>query len=515
MKESRLLECRNMKTTETLYHGADYTRDMIMQEVARLQRRFPGKEFQVALLYERPMSGDPFGSLDPILLFSRLDIYDEGQLPDNDEPIDPETYDRFWVYIKEPQPLAGGCDPKRDNGLNDCLYNCLKMAFGTKWKLPQAIKTPELLKVRLRLQREDPISINLIGEVEVASSICINVTGDHYYQSNKKYKRNITLILANGHYSLARNPERHRARFYSKPGKTVAYQEHFTTLEVELYDGEKHWRQSLSEFKDHMYKSPKFCYIEVRKKKDRSLETVEEAFHRSSEERNALLEKSKKFGLPMDINMCGGSEKVMALWLFQQCSRGIPANEPSDPQEAKWISDTMRGGLIWADNEWKGYGRQYDFTSMYPYLLQKYFFPVKKGKFATLQDYRYNNRGTVMAYYGIFRAKVELREDMRNVFSYSKKNFYTHHDLNNARALGLKYTLIQDGFPNSLIYDSKAIFPGSVMFGAIVEILFKIKSEGGPAGQLAKRIINIGKYYSNYLSQTESSKVSTLELLHS
>ena len=204
MKESRLLECRNAKTSETLYYGAEYTREMIMQEVARLQRRYPNKEFQVALLYEKPLSGDPFGSLDPILLFSKLDIYDEGQLPDmEDTPVDPETYDRFWVYITEPKILAGGCNPKKDNGLHDCLYN-LKMAYGTKWKLPQAIKTPEMLKIRLRLQRGDPVPVKLIRELEMASSICINITGEHYYQSNKNYRRKITLVLANGHYSLDR-----------------------------------------------------------------------------------------------------------------------------------------------------------------------------------------------------------------------------------------------------------------------------------------------------------------------
>ena len=63
-----------------------------------------------------------------------------------------------------------------------------------------------------------------------------------------------------------------------------------------------------------------------------------------------MLESSKKFGIPMDMLKCAGNEKVMALWLFEKCSNSIPANEPLDPQEAKWISDTMRGGLIWADN---------------------------------------------------------------------------------------------------------------------------------------------------------------------
>lgn len=260
---------------------------------------------------------------------------------------------------------------------------------------------------------------------------------------------------------------------------------------MELYDGKSTWTMPLAEFKAHMYSSPEFCFIEVRKKKNREFETVLEAFNRFNEQRDALLEKSKNLGIPMDIKMCGGNEKIMALWLFERCSIPIPANDPLDPQEAKWISDTMRGGLIWADNEWRGYGRQYDFTSMYPYLLQKYSFPIKKGKFCILPDYRYNNKGTMMAHFGIFHAEVELREEMRSVFSYSKQNKYTQHDLNNARALGLKYTLIQNRQYNALIYDSKTIFPGSVMFGAIVEFLFKIKSEGGPAGQLAKRIINM------------------------
>ena len=65
--------------------------------------------------------------------------------------------------------------------VNNCLYNCLKMAYGTKWKLPQAIKTPELLKIRLGLQRGDPVPVKLIEQIEIASSVQINVTEEHYY----------------------------------------------------------------------------------------------------------------------------------------------------------------------------------------------------------------------------------------------------------------------------------------------------------------------------------------------
>src|SRR2546421_398363 len=109
-KEFRFLNCENAKITETLYHRVEYTRDMVMQEVARLQRKYPNKEFRVLLPYDRPMSSSPFGSSDPIHLFTMADIYNESQFPDPEKrPLDPETYDRFWVYINKPIVLAGGC----------------------------------------------------------------------------------------------------------------------------------------------------------------------------------------------------------------------------------------------------------------------------------------------------------------------------------------------------------------------------------------------------------------------
>ena len=215
-KESRLVEGKNVKIAESYYFGADYTRDMIRQEVERLQRRYPEKQFQVAVLYEKPMSGNRFSSIDPVHLFTLLEHYDESQMPDpEDRPLDPETYDRFWVYINNPITLAGGCSAKNNNGLNDCLYICLLFSYVMKWKLPQAIKTPEMLKKRLRLQRSDPVLVSLIEEVEIASSICINITGDYHYQSSKNFKRKINLVLANRHYSLVRNPDRKCTKWYS------------------------------------------------------------------------------------------------------------------------------------------------------------------------------------------------------------------------------------------------------------------------------------------------------------
>src|ERR1043165_2970524 len=97
MKESRLLDCKNAKITETYYHGAVYNREMIMQEVVRLQRLFSSKEFQVSIPYHKPMSGNQFGSADPISLYALSDTYDGSQFPD-DGSLDSNVFNSFW-YI--------------------------------------------------------------------------------------------------------------------------------------------------------------------------------------------------------------------------------------------------------------------------------------------------------------------------------------------------------------------------------------------------------------------------------
>src|SRR3954452_1529526 len=108
-----------------------------------------------------------------------------------------------------PPALAGGCNPKKNNGLNDCLYQYLYYAYGIFHKLPKAIEKPDILKKALGLQRTDPIPASCIKKVErLARLIAINITGDFTRISTSPAHRQITLILTNGHYSLAKDPGR-------------------------------------------------------------------------------------------------------------------------------------------------------------------------------------------------------------------------------------------------------------------------------------------------------------------
>src|ERR1043165_7798622 len=147
----------------------------------------------------------------------------------------------------------------------------------------------------------------------------------------------------------------------------------------------------------------------------------------------------------------------------------------------------MMGGLIWAKNDWKGFGRQYDETSLYSSIQQSALtFPIGKGKFQTLKDF-INHRGYNI--YGIYYAKVEYKQGV--LYRYNKHNRYTHIDLSRAKELGLKVELIQDGSPNALVYEKETKVPGEVIFGEYVNFLFKgLKNKGGIIRRVAKRILN-------------------------
>src|SRR5437899_8219221 len=127
-KSFRRLPTRNA-ITEVKYSGGNFSRRRIQREIEKIRTRIPNKRLQVLLPYATWKPGSWFGDGEEVSLFSLLDHYDESQLPEGGG--DPATYNRFIIYITEPRVLAGGCNPKRDNGLNDCLYQCLYYAYGT------------------------------------------------------------------------------------------------------------------------------------------------------------------------------------------------------------------------------------------------------------------------------------------------------------------------------------------------------------------------------------------------
>src|SRR5271169_2600110 len=77
----------------------------------------------------------------------------------------------------------------------------------------------ELLKKKLGLRRDEPVPISCISHLEeLASTVKINGVGDYTYHSKRNCKRVVNLILCNGHYSIAKNPNRKYIKaWYSEP----------------------------------------------------------------------------------------------------------------------------------------------------------------------------------------------------------------------------------------------------------------------------------------------------------
>ncbi|UZO23883.1 uncharacterized protein OCT59_016212 [Rhizophagus irregularis] len=417
---------------ELQYSGARFSRGAITRLGQTLQARFPDRKFQILLPYENWKPGGWTSGNQPASLFSLLDHYDEAQLLDD---ADPDYFERFIIYVRDAPPVAGGCNGE----LNDCLYECLKHIYGIFSKIPETIKKPEYIKKALGLNRDAPVPVS--------------------YMDKSKSDRRATLILSEGHYSLALNPERlHPSKLDRKQKSPFVYREDGVNNVVTIYNGKTVKSLTVGQFQKGK-NSDSYSFIPIEKNRKTGIyETLEETYQRIHEERDSFLQATKKFSLGIDLSYHNWSYKGTALWLFEQFSVGVPANDPLDPVEAEWISDAMMGGLIWADNEWKGYGRQYDVT---------------------------NHRG--YALYGLFRAKVSGNDIL---FRQNKKGVYTFIDLQRAKKLGVDIQLIQDGKPNALIYDREARIPGTVIFGEYVHFLFNIKNQGGVAGRVAKRVFN-------------------------
>ncbi|UZO26397.1 uncharacterized protein OCT59_018624 [Rhizophagus irregularis] len=311
--------------------------------------------------------------------------------------------------------------------------------------MPKSIKKPEYIKKALGLNRDAPVPVSYMDKVEqLAGSLALNIVGDSTRISKSKSDRRATLILSEGHYSLALNPGRlHPSKLDRKQKSPFVYREDGVNNVVTIYNGKTVKSLTVGQFQKGK-NSDSYSFIPIEKNcKTGIYETLEETYQRIHEERDSFLQATKKFGLGIDLSYHNWSYKRTALWLFERFSVGVPANDPLDPVEAEWISDAMMGGLIWADNEWKGYGRQYDVTSLYPSIQQSNAnFPIRQGE---------RPEGKVSGNDILFRQ--------------NKRGVYTFIDLQRAKKLGLDIQLIQDGKPNALIYDREARIPGTVIFG--------------------------------------------------
>ncbi|UZO15499.1 uncharacterized protein OCT59_006919 [Rhizophagus irregularis] len=155
---------------------------------------------------------------------------------------------------------------------------------------------------------------------QLAGSLALNIVGNSTGISKSKSNRRATLILFEGHYSLALNPGRlHPSKLDRKQKSPFVYRKDGVNNVITIYNGK------------------------TKNRKTGIYEILEETYQRIHEGREFFLQTTKKFGLGIDLFYHNWSYKRTALWLFERFSVEVPANDSLDPVEAEWISDAMMG----------------------------------------------------------------------------------------------------------------------------------------------------------------------------
>jgi hypothetical protein len=359
------------------------------------------------------------GTKDTIKMFVDYDDYDGGKV----------DYDSLYVkqiilYVVELPTKAGGTD---DN--NDCFYNCL-----IKAGLKIFIK-PNEFKKQFKLKPNDLFPVSLINEVENNYYVNINITGDITYTSCNKYTKTINLELKNEHYTNKKNKSFELIKKMTmKEKKLIVYYREELTYSV--YDG----KDVLNIDYDNFIKIKKnIKYLTI---KSKNKDIVK--FYNEYMEQVELFKKHTKG----NINLLRNKLKDEVLRLFYLKSK---IHEPDEIEEleAKWLNYATQGGIMYGKKGNYNNVKSYDFNSMYPYLMTKKQYPIKKGEFKhinTLEEITVNN--TIK--YGIYRCNIIGENNLIN----TTKKYHTHSDLMIMKKLGLKIELIQDKQANALMYGS-------------------------------------------------------------
>ncbi len=130
---------------------------------------------------------------------------------------------------------------------------------------------------------------------------------------------------------------------------------------------------------------------------------------------------------------------------------------------------------MYGNGGYVGKAYKYDVTSFYPWIMiqMSFLVPIKRGAFNRLTKKAFDSLKFFT--YGIYRCVID---GDAKCFRKNRLNYYTHYDLNIAKEIGLKLSLIVDDQPNYLSYFKDQRISGNTIFGQFVETLFKLKKDG-------------------------------------
>jgi hypothetical protein len=379
------------------------------------------------------------------------------------------TYDQFAVFFVDYPEAAMGASP---DGLNNCFYECLiklnvKMPWTTAYDMKKQLKLPCWAKIHLE---------HIPAIEKMLKTYRINITGDYCYTSQIKSHKEINLKIVNEHCTVDYSKKKDIFRLwkkisFEKEKKPIIY-EYLNTFMG--YDGEKEFYID-KEFRNACY-DHQTEYILI----DRDLEypTMKEQY-----DHFILMAKELKKETAGKINLFKtGNFKMTALNLFDRYTKCIN-NPPIIKQvEADIINKASQGAIIFTE-KYEGMVHEADIKSMYPSILKSNMcFPIDEGELLFLDEL------PSILKYGLYKVKIEMKNDFSKVFRNNYDNWYTHTDINHARELGLYIELIDDKQPNFLYYSRDKLITGHELFGDYVDTLFNLKEKNING---SKSILNI------------------------
>ncbi len=402
-----------------------------------------------------------------------VDVYDPNNWYNQDVGFD-EKCTRVAMYVIGGADAAGGCDK-----YNDCLFHCIRQAYGGEENMPQPVDKPWKLKKLLGLERNDKVPLDKLSAVENELPKCsITVYGDYQYISSKQAPMNIKLKLSNEHFTLVNNDNRVRTKKvkFNPVRKENVYS--YTMGPCRIYNGDE--REVSKDEITAMLKSQDYIMLRA----DPTLEETRAKYITLADEMLAIThDKINMYKYP--------SVAVASMDIFRYMSKLLKEPEPISAVEASIISKAFQGGLLYAKKGYEGFGIIYDVNSMYPAMLIDMYlqFAMGEGEPMTLTDEEFEQCIAKKHFkYGFYRCRVERsgNDDVDKFFKFSYDHHYTHFDLLLAAELGLKMALVQDGQYNHYHYDRSKLVPAKKIFSQYVEFFFNLKKQN----KCAKELLN-------------------------
>ena len=394
------------------------------------------------------------------------------------------------IYIMEIPKQGGNLKPEYQN---DCLYYALFNAVqNNKNLLPKEIRSQKLLKLFLNLERSEKIDISLIYKVdELFKDYCIMVSGDAIYTSPKNTKLKINILFKKGHYSLIANEGRKKTLMKACKDKSsddlYAYIFNSDTTCL-IYGNDKEKEITKKEFlKMQDEQSKKYTLIRLNKySKHKTLENV---YNETKLQREELLKASNN---KIDIYRFRNLND-MILGQFRMRSEALTEPENINAQEAVYISNAYKGGLMWCETNYECELFEYDINSMYSSAMcnQYFHFPIKSGHFTKITQDSFMKLEYFK--YGIYKCIVINNEDEKfnKLFRFNDLNYYTHYDLTRAKELKFDITMIEDNEANALLYNKDDLICGNKIFSKYINYFYEMKKNKlTPESGVSKIILN-------------------------